>query len=71
MNNTSFQTALVKAARENGVDVDKLRADHNMMMICIDLYYSGGLDGIHRFNKTMEEKKHENVAVPPVSPSPV
>lgn len=71
MNNNSFQTALVKSAREHGIDIDKLRADEKMMLLCIDLYYNGGLDGIHRFNKTMEEKKYENLAVPPVSPSTV
>lgn len=71
MNNNSFQTALVKSAREHGIDIGKLRADEKMMLLCIDLYYNGGLDGIHRFNKTMEEKKYENLAVPPVSPSAV
>ena len=69
MNNNQFQAALVKAALTHGIDVDKLRADEKMMLLCIDLYYNGGLDGIHRLNKTMMEKKHENVAFPTV-PTP-
>lgn len=64
MNNNSFQSAFAKAALEHGIDADKIRADEKMMMLCIDLYYNGGLDGIHRFSMTLKEK--QNVAVPPV-----
>jgi len=64
MDNNQFQTALVKAAITHGIDLDKLRADEKMMLLCIDLYYNGGLDGIHRFNKSLKEK--QNVAVPTV-----
>jgi hypothetical protein len=67
MNNNSFQSAFAKAALEHGIDADKIRADEKMMMLCIDLYYNGGLDGIHRFNKSLEEKK--NVAVSPIPAS--
>lgn len=67
MNNNQFQAALAKAALTHGIDVDKLRADEKMMLLCIDLYYNGGLDGIHRLSKTMKEKANENVAFPTLS----
>lgn len=64
MNNSKFQVALAKAALTNGVDVSKVKADEKMMLMLIDMYYQGGLDGIHRFSMTLKEK--QNVAVPPV-----
>ena len=65
MNNTKFQSALAKAALTHGIDVSKIKADEKMMLLLIDMYYQGGLDGIHRFSMTLKEK--QNVAVPPVS----
>ena len=67
MNNTRFQVALAKAALSHGIDVSKVKADEKMMLMLIDMYYQGGLDGIHRFSMTLKEK--ENVAVSPV-PAP-
>ena len=64
MNDTRFQVALAKAALTNGIDVSKVKADEKMMLLLIDMYYQGGLDGIHRFSMTLKEK--QNVAVPPV-----
>lgn len=65
MDNTRFQVALAKAALSHGIDVSKVKADEKMMLLLIDMYYQGGLDGIHRFSMTLKEK--QNVAVPPVS----
>ena len=67
MNNTRFQVALAKAALTNGLDVNKVKADEKMMLMLIDMYYQGGLDGIHKYSEALKEKT--NVAVPTI-PAP-
>lgn len=67
MNNSGFQVALAKAALTNGVDVSKVKADEKMMLMLIDMYYQGGLDGIHKYSMALKEK--QNVAFSPV-PAP-
>lgn len=67
MNNTRFQVALSKAALSHGLDISKVKADEKMMLMLIDMYYQGGLDGIHKYSEVLKEKT--NVAVPTI-PAP-
>ena len=53
---TEFQNALSKAMLDNKIDPTKLQSDEKMMLLCMDIYYMGCLNGIERLSNKLKEK---------------
>ena len=60
-----FDACFSQAIQKNRLDANVIKANQELMMLCIDLYYMGQMDGVAKLYNTYEEKS--NVAVPPVS----
>ena len=59
-----FDACFKEALEKNGIDQAKIKSNQQLMMMCIDLYYMGQLDGVTKLSNALKEKT--NVAVPPV-----
>jgi len=65
----TFDEVLKTCIEKSKCDEQFIRGNHNLMMLCLDLYFMGQSHGMQSLNEAILKREKQNVAVPPV-PAP-